>query len=89
MTIEERVPDEWLDKTHDELLEMDEVDDDEFAAEDEFRDEVGDMHALFELYGAAVMFGRMFEDNVITLGEYLDLTQHLEEYERDIDATLL
>jgi hypothetical protein len=89
MTVEERVPDEWLDKTQEELRAMEDGPDDELAAEDEFRDEVGDMHALFELYGAAVLFGRMFEDNKLTLGEYLDLVQHLEDYERDLDATLL
>jgi hypothetical protein len=89
MSVKAQVPDEWLDKTQEELREMEDGPDDELAAEDEFRDEVGDMHALFELYGAAVLFGRMFKDNKLTLGEYLDLVQHLEDYERDLDATLL
>jgi hypothetical protein len=89
MTVEERVPDEWLDKTQEELRAMEDGPHDEFAAEEEFRDEVGDVHSLFEIYGAAVLFGRMFKDNKLTLGEYLDLVQHLEDYERDLDATLL
>lgn len=90
MSIKDELPDEVLDKTQDELKESDEFDyDDEMVSEQEFRDHIGELHETFEVYATSILVSRMFDDGYITLGEYLDIMEYVEEYERDLDATLL
>lgn len=89
MTLKERVPDEALDKTHDELREMEDFPDEELATEEEFREHIGEVHEAFEVYMGTILLNRMFDDDHLTLGEYLDLMDVVEQYERDLDSTLL
>jgi uncharacterized protein Yka (UPF0111/DUF47 family) len=90
MTLRERIPDDALEMTHAELKESDEVDwEDETTTEEEFREEVGEVHEAFEVYAGAILINKMFDDGFLTLGEYLELIEYVEEYERDLDATLL
>lgn len=90
MPIQDRIPDRALDMTKEELAEDDEFDADEhLETEEEFREHVGEMHAAFEVYAAGILLARMFDDGFITLGEYLELVEYVEEYERDLEATLI
>jgi len=90
MSITERIPDRALDMTQSELQEDEEFNaDEELATEEEFREHVGEMHEAFEVYATGVLLARMFDDEHLTLGEYLELVELVEEYERDLDATLL
>lgn len=90
MTLQDRIPDEALDMTQSELKDADEFDyGEEMQTEEEFREHVGEMHEAFEVYAASILLARMFDDEHLTLREYLDLMDVVEEYEREMDATLL
>jgi len=89
MNLRDRVPDEALDATHDELLDMDDFPDEELATEEEFREHIGEVHESFEVYMGSILINRMFDDGHITLGEYLDLMDYVQKYERGLDATLM
>lgn len=84
------VPDVALDKTQSELKESDEFDyEDEMATEGEFEEHMGEIHAAFEVYATSILLARMFDDNRLTLGEYLDMMEHVEDYERELEASLM
>jgi len=88
--IEDRIEDEYLDMTNEELEEADGFDYDEnIAAEDEFREHIGDLHELFEIHAAMILVARMFDDNKITLGEYLELADYCDEYLRECGADVI
>jgi len=90
MPIQDRLPDDALDMTHSELKEYDEFDyDEEMQTEEEFREHVGEMHRAFEVYAASILLARMFDDEHLTLGEYLDLIDVVGEYESEMDATMM
>lgn len=89
MSIRERIPDEALDKTHEEIREMEEFPDEQLATEEEFREHVGDIHEAIEIYMGSIIINRMFDDNYLTLDEYLELMDYVQEYESDLDATLM
>jgi len=62
--------------------------DENIQAEEEFREHIGDLHELFEVHAVMILIARMFDDNKITLGEYLELTDYCDEYLRECDANL-
>ena len=83
------IPERALDMTKGEILADDGFDSEGvIVAEEEFKDHLGNMHEAFEVYAASVMLARMFDDEYITLGEYEELTDHLIEYEQELDVTL-
>lgn len=90
MSLRDNIADEALEMTREELEEYDEFNvEDEFAFEDEFRERVGQIHELFEIHAANIVLGRMFDEGRLTLGDYLELVDHLAEYERDLDVSVL
>lgn len=90
MGLRDRIPDEALDMTQSELKESDEFDwDEEARTEQEFREHIGELHEMFEVYSAGILLARMFDDEHLTLGEYLELADYLEEYERDLSVDVL
>jgi hypothetical protein len=89
MSFRDQIPDEALDATEDELREIEGFPNEELKAEDEFREHIGEIHEAFEVYMGTILINRMFDDGYLTLGEYLDLMEYTEEYERDLETTLL
>ena len=84
--------DEIPDKTFSELMEDSEDDEDApdwVETQEEFEKEIEEFHTLAEVMYAAIVFGRMFEDDYITLREYMALTDYLEDIERDLDMYLV
>lgn len=70
--------------------EMDEQN--EYTPEDavkELRESREDFQRMIEIMSTAHVLAEMFVEDVITFGEYLDLTEYLAEQEKEVDSTLL
>lgn len=91
MRFREDVPDEALEKTQSELQEGDSEFGvaEELVPEEEFEERVDSMHEAFEVYAASIVLARMFDDDKITLGEYLELVGYVEDYEQEMEPALL
>jgi len=90
MGLKDHIPEEALDMTHEELKESDEVDwEDETTTEEEFREDVGDMHQAFEIYAGMMIINKMFDDGHITLGEYLDIMEVVKKYQKETSVNFL
>lgn len=81
------LPEEKRDKTFEELKE--ESDDDWESTFEEYKEDCDDIRRLAEIHAAGRLLTEMFVDGEITLGEYWDLTDYLEEQEADLDRSIL
>lgn len=80
---------EFPDKTIAELKADEDEEVDWAKAEDEFEGETEEFHRLAEVIYSAIILGEMFQQNYITLREYMALTEYLEDIERDLDISLI
>jgi hypothetical protein len=78
----EDVPDEYLSDLPEEARE--EMQDDEA-----FEQEVDERREAIMLLEASILFAKMFKEEQITLREYVELTEPLEEYHRQSETTIL
>lgn len=79
-------PEDAPDKTIDEL---DEETQKELEDDETIKQEMDDMQELFKVMSTVMMLAQMFMDGHITLREYVRLGMILEDYERELDVSIL
>lgn len=78
----EDYPDEYLSDLPEEARE-------EIQEGDAFEEEVEQRRDAIMLLEASILLAKLFEEEYITLREYVELTEPLEEYQRDSETTIL
>lgn len=78
----EDYPDEYLSDLPEEVQE-------EVQTGDAYTEERNERQDAVMLLQASLLFGKLFTEEYITLREYIELTEPLEEYRRDADVTVL
>jgi len=78
-----------LDATHEELEEMGSDVVEELVCGEEFEERRDEIHDLVEVQMGSAIINRMFGENDITFGQYLELIEIVEQYEQELERTVL
>jgi len=80
---------DWPDMTLEEVQESDEYDTEDMNLQEDISDELDDHMEAMVILAASNALAKMVEQNRITLRQYIELTDHLAEWERDLDESPL